>query len=257
VRQNWDMKAMQKRLVMSATYRQSAAVTDQLLEKDPYNRLLARGPRFRLDAEVIRDQALAISGLLNREIGGPSVYPVQPPNLWKEVGFLRPELGMDVWPTSEGEDLYRRSLYTFWRRIVTYPTFAVFDAPSRDTCVSRRPRSNTPLQALTTLNDPVFVEAARVLAQRVLLEGGSSPETQMDFAFRLSLSRSPTKAEQQRLIGFYQQQLKSFESDSQAAEALISQGTITRPSQIDVRTLAAWTMVANALLNLDEMLTKG
>jgi hypothetical protein len=148
-------------------------------------------------------------------------------------------------------------LYTFWRRIVTYPTFAVFDAPSRDTCVSRRPRSNTPLQALTALNDPVFVESARVLAQRVLLDGGSSLGTQMDYAFRLSLSRSPTKAEQQRLIRFYQEQLRSFESDPQAAETLTSQGATARPSQVDVRRLAAWTMVANALLNLDETLTKG
>src|ERR1043166_1755505 len=161
---------------MSATYRQSAIAGEELLEKDLYNRLL------------------------NPEVGGPSVYPVQVANLWKELGFLRPEIGMDEWPTSDGPDLYRRGLYTFWRRVCTYPTFATFDAPSREVCISRRPRSNTPLQALATLNDPVFLEAARVLAQRIMLQGGSAPEKQVDYAFRLCLARPPTKTERQRLL---------------------------------------------------------
>src|SRR2546428_650717 len=197
---------------MSATSPQSAAADDERLQKDPYNRLLARGPRYRMDAEMIRDQALAVSGLLSPEIGGPSAYPVQVPNLWKELGFLRPEIGMDEWPTSDGPDLYRRGLYTFWRRVCTYPTFATFDAPSREVCISRRPRSNTPLQALAALNDPAFLEPARVLAQRILLHGGSDPERQVAYAFRLCLARPPTKPERQRLVNLYEQQLKSFES---------------------------------------------
>jgi hypothetical protein len=248
---------MLKLMVMSSTYRESAVVDKERLEKDPFNRLLARGPRFRMDAEMIRDQALAVSGLLNPDIGGPSVYPVQVANLWKEFGFLRPEIGMDEWPTSDGPDLYRRGVYTFWRRVCTYPTFATFDAPSREVCLSRRPRTNTPLQALAALNDPIFLEAARVLGQRILQEGGREPETQVEYAFRLCLCRPPTPAERQRLVALYQQQLKSFEHDAAAAEKLISQGATERPANIDVRKLAAWMMVGNVLLNLDETLTKG
>ncbi|MBI4326064.1 MAG: PSD1 domain-containing protein [Chloroflexi bacterium] len=257
LRQNWDLKALQKLIVMSATYRQASKVNETLLERDPYNRLLARGPRFRMDAEMLRDQALAVSGLLNPEVGGPSVYPPQPDGLWKEIGFLRPEIGMDVWPTSDGADLYRRGLYTFWRRIVLYPTFAVFDAPSRDVCTSRRPRTNTPLQALTVLNDPVFLEAARALAQRVLSEGGSRLSAQIDHAFRLCLSRPPAKAERKRLTSLYEQQWKSFARDPAAAEAWLNQGASSRPPNLDTAKLAAWMVLANVLLNLDETLTKG
>jgi hypothetical protein len=172
--------------------------------------LLARGPRFRLDSEVIRDQALAVSGLLNSEIGGPSVYPVQPPNLWKEIGFLRPEIGMDEWPLSEGPDLYRRGVYTFWRRVCTYPLFATFDAPSREVCAARRPRTNTPLQALAGLNEPTLMEAARVFAQRVLQHGGESAEKQVEYAFELCTARPPTKFEKTRLVKFLEQQNSSF-----------------------------------------------
>ncbi|MEI2723486.1 MAG: DUF1553 domain-containing protein [Verrucomicrobiota bacterium] len=242
---------------MSATYRQSAATDTERLEQDPYNRLLARGPRFRLDAEMIRDQALAVSGLLNPEIGGPSVYPVQVPNLWKELGFLRPEIGMDEWPTSQGPELYRRALYTFWRRVCTYPTFATFDAPSREVCTSRRPRTDTPLQALAALNEPTLLEAARVLAQRILLQGGSDPNHQIDYAFRLCVARPPTQRERQRLVNLYEQQLKGFERDATSAEALVNQGSAERPAGLNVRQLAAWMIVANVLLNLDETLTKG
>ncbi len=253
----WDLKHMIRLLVTSATYRQSAAVNDTLLAKDFYNRLLARGPRFRLDAEAIRDQALAISGLLNPEFGGPSVYPVQVPNLWKEIGFLRPEIGMDEWPTSEGPDLYRRAVYTFWRRVCTYPTFATFDAPSRDVCVSRRPRTNTPLQALAALNESTLLEASRVFAQRILTEGGDSPAARLEFAFRLCTARPPTPAERERLLAFLEQQQRSFEHDAEGAEALLAVGSAARPAQLDPRHLAAWMMVANVLLNLDEVLTKG
>jgi mono/diheme cytochrome c family protein len=253
----WDVKHILKLIVMSATYRQSAATDDERLQKDLYNRLLARGPRYRLDAELIRDQALAVSGLLNPEIGGPSVYPVQVPNLWKELGFLRPEIGMDEWPTSDGPELYRRGLYTFWRRVCTYPGFATFDAPTRELCTSRRPRANTPLQALAALNDPTLLEAARVLAQRILLHGGAEPEQQVDYAFRLCLARPPTPDESKRLVKLYEQQLHGFELDNGAAEKLIRQGSAERPAGLDVRKLAAWMMVGNVLLNLDETLTKG
>jgi len=253
----WDIKHIVKLIVTSTTYRQSAAANDELLAKDLYNRLLARGPRFRLDAETIRDNALAISGLLNDEIGGPSAYPLQVPNLWKEIGFLRPEIGMDEWPVSTGPDLYRRALYTFWRRVCTYPTFATFDAPSRDVCVSRRPRTNTPLQALAGLNETTLLEAARVFAQRIMREGGPEPARQIDFAFRLCTARPPTKAERQRLVAFYEQQVQGFARAPQEAEALIAVGAAERPADLDVRKLAAWMIVANVLLNLDETITKG
>jgi hypothetical protein len=256
VRSGWDMKAMQKAIVMSATYRQSAATTEDRLQKDLYNRLLARGPRFRLDPETIRDQALAVSGLLNAEIGGPSVYPVQPPSLWKEIGFLRPEIGMDEWPLGEGPDLYRRGVYTFWRRVCTYPMFATFDAPTREVCTARRPRTNTPLQALAGLNEPTLMEAARVLAQRVLQNGGSTSTKQVEYAFELCTARPPTRFEKARLVKYLEQQNAGFQSDTAAAQELIAIGSADRPHDIDPVKLAAWTMTANVLLNLDETLTK-
>jgi mono/diheme cytochrome c family protein len=252
----WDVKHILRLIVMSSTYRQSAVADKMLLEKDLYNRLLARGPRFRMDPEMIRDQALAVSGLLNPQIGGPSVYPVQVPNLWKEFGFLRPEIGMDEWPTSEGPDLYRRGLYTFWRRVCTYPTFATFDAPSREVCVSRRPRSNTPLQALAMLNDPVYLETARVLGQRIMQFGGPNDSTRITYAFQLCLARTPAAQELQRLLALYHQQLAGFQKDPVAAEQLLAQGSAERPPGLDTAQLAAWMVVGNVLLNLDEMITK-
>lgn len=257
VRTGWDMKALQKLLVMSATYRQSAVADDVRLEKDFYNRLLSRGPRFRIDGEMIRDHALAVSGLLNRKVGGPSVNPVQVANLWKEIGFLRPEIGMDEWPLSEGPDLYRRGIYTFWRRVCTYPTFAIFDAPSREVCVARRPRTNTPLQALAALNDPTLLEAARAFAQRILAEGGPDDTARIDFAFRTCAGRDPTPTERARLRGFLDQQLASFQSDANAAATFIQIGSVPFPENVDARRLAAWMMLANVLFNLDETLTKG
>jgi mono/diheme cytochrome c family protein len=256
IRSGWDVKAMQKLLVMSATYRQSAATDALRQDKDFYNRLLSRGPRFRLDAEMIRDQALAVSGLLNPQLGGPSVYPVQVANLWKEIGFLRPEIGMDEWPLSEGPDLYRRAVYTFWRRVCTYPTFATFDAPSREVCVARRPRTNTPLQALAGLNEPTLLEAARVLAQRILTEGGRTDAARVDFAFRTCLSRLPTTVERSRLLALVKQQQRSFRGDAAAARQLVQVGSAPTPTGLDARDLATWMMVSNVLLNLDEVLTK-
>jgi hypothetical protein len=257
IRTGWDVKAMQKLIVMSATYRQSAATDATRLEKDFYNRLLSRGPRFRMDGEMIRDHALAVSGLLNPKLGGPSVYPVQVPNLWKEIGFLRPEIGMDEWPVSEGPDLYRRGLYTFWRRVCTYPTFATFDAPSREVCVARRPRTNTPLQALAALNDPTLLEAARVFAQRILTEGGPDDAARVEFAFRTCLGRTPTKEEANRLLAYVRQQQGSFGRDAKSAGELLDVGSAERPASLDERKLAAWMMLANVLFNLDEALTKG
>jgi hypothetical protein len=256
LRTGWDVKAMQKLIVTSAAYRQDAAVDAIRLEKDFYNRLLSRGPRFRMDAESIRDHALAVSGLLNTKTGGPSVYPVQIPNLWKEIGFLRPEIGMDEWPLSEGPDLYRRGLYTFWRRVCTYPTFATFDAPSREVCVARRPRTNTPLQALAALNDPTLLEAARVFAQRILAEGGRDEESRLVFAFRSCLGRSPTAAELARLKSFALRQSRSFSSDPDGARRLVAVGSAPRVPGQDDRKLAAWMMVANVLFNLDETLNQ-
>ena len=257
IRSGWNMKAIHKLIVMSAAYRQDAATDATRLEKDFYNRLLSHGPRFRMDAEMIRDQALAVSGLLNLKLGGPSVYPVQVPNLWKEIGFLRPEIGMDEWPLSEGPDLYRRAVYTFWRRVCTYPTFATFDAPSREVCVARRPRTNSPLQALAGLNEPTLLEAARAFAQRVLQEGGQDAGAQIDFAFHTCLGRAPTRTERDRLIAFLDQQTHGFRDDPRAAEMLTSVGSAHRSPSVDARQLAAWMMVANVLFNLDESLTKG
>lgn len=210
-----------------------------------------------MDAEMIRDQALAVSGLLNPKLGGPSVYPEQVPNLWKEIGFLRPEIGMDEWPVSEGPDLYRRAIYTFWRRVCTYPTFATFDAPSRDVCVSRRPRTNTPLQALAGLNEPTLLEAARVFAQRILRDGGKDDSARLNYAFRICAGREPTVQETLRLRRFLDQQLKSFRRDRTSAETLLSVGAAPLPQDTDARQLAAWMMLANVLFNLDETLTKG
>jgi len=253
----WDVKALQKLIVMSATYRQSAATDATRQEKDFYNRFLSRGPRFRMDAEMIRDHALAVSGLLHNKVGGPSVYPVQVANLWKEIGFLRPEIGMDEWPVSDGPDLYRRALYTFWRRVCTYPTLATFDAPSREVCVSRRPRTNTPLQALAALNEPTLLEAARFFGQRILAEGGPDDASRVDYAFTRSVGRPPTAAEQRRLLAFVQQQERSFRADPKAAEALIQVGQVPKSADLETRKLAVWMTLASVLFNLDETLTKG
>lgn len=253
----WDVKRFLKMLLTSATYRQAALITPEKIEKDRDNSLLSRGPRFRMDAEMIRDHALAVSGLLHHKVGGPSVYPVQVPNLWKEIGFLRPEIGMDEWPVSDGPDLYRRALYTFWRRVCTYPTLATFDAPSREVCVSRRPRTNTPLQALAALNEPTLLEAARFFGQRILAEGGPDDASRVDYAFTRSVGRAPTAVEQRRLLAFVQQQERSFRADPEAAQALIQVGQAPKPADLEARKLAVWMTLASVLFNLDETLTKG
>ncbi|MBI3849584.1 MAG: DUF1553 domain-containing protein [Verrucomicrobia bacterium] len=255
IRLGWDMKALHKLIVTSAAYRQSSRVDARKLELDPFNRLLSRGPRFRMEAEMIRDSALAISGLLNQRIGGPSVFPFQPPGLWTEIG--NKDYGIGDWVVSQGDELYRRGIYTFWRRSIPYPAFVGFDAPSRQQCTAHRARSNTPLQALTTLNDPSFFEAARALAQRLINEGGSDVGARVTYGFRLCLSRSPTAKERTRLCTLLEQQLANFKADSKAAETLAKYGHAPVPAGLDASELAAWTIVANVLLNLDETITKG
>jgi hypothetical protein len=245
----WSMKALHRLMVTSATYRQSSKVTPELLERDPYNRLLARGPRFRLEAEMIRDSALAASGLLSRKVGGPSVYPLQPEGVWNTP------FSSDRWKVSPGEDRYRRGLYTFIRRTAPYPMFTTFDAPSREQCTVRRVRTNTPLQALTTLNDEAFMVAARALANRMSRAGEDNLQSRIIYGFRLCTSRRPVANELARLLAFYQQQCDKFGSDIKAAKALLNEDGNELSDKQTVEK-AALTMVANVLLNLDETLTK-
>ncbi len=252
VRRKWSLKAMHRLIVTSATYRQSSSVTPSSHERDPYNILLARGPRTRVPAEVIRDLALRAGGLLSEKIGGPSVYPPQPAGV---SGLGHGDAG---WPASTGEDRYRRGVYTFWKRSVPYPGLVTFDAPGRDTCVVKRVRSNTPLQALTLLNDLVFSEAAQSLARRVLQHGPPDPRERMIYAFRLCLTRRPQPAEVDRLLALLQQQLAHFQSGSVDPAVVALPDPKQSPSGgMDMKQLAAWTMVANVLLNLDETVTKG
>src|SRR6185437_11807298 len=218
VRLGWDTKAFLKMLVTSATYRQSSKVTPEVLAKDPRNRLLTRGPRFRLEAEMVRDQALMLSGLLSRKMHGPSVYPPQPPGLW-QAAFN----GQRTWATSKGEDRYRRGLYTFWRRTVPYPSMATFDAPSRELCTVRRIRTNTPLQAFVTLNDPVYVEAAQALARRIVREGGEAVADRARFALRLCLGRTPDPGQVEVLRDLYMREQDHYRQDAEAARALATE----------------------------------
>ena len=250
----WDIKHMQKLIVMSATYRQTSRAPAELYHQDPENRLLARGPRFRLDAEMIRDQALAISGLLVPAIGGKSVKPYQPTGIWQSVSLTGSNTESFV--QDQGDALYRRSMYTFWKRTSSPPTMTSFDAPSRNSCSARRERTNTPLQALVLLNDVQHVEAARHLAQRIMTEGGNTPADRVTFAFRLGTTRRPVAAEIELLLAEYAAHLAEFRSDQEAAEKLVSVGESERNSELDPSELAAWTMVANLILNLDETVTK-
>ena len=246
----WSMKALHRLIVTSATYRQSSAVTPELRERDPFNRLLARGPRVRLEAEMIRDQALAVSGLLSRKIGGPSVMPPQPDGLWQMV------YSGDQWKTSPGEDKYRRGLYTFWRRSMPHPMMTTFDAPSREFCVLRRNRSDTPLQALNTLNDPVFIEAAQALARKIAAAPGDG-KSRATFAFRTTLARMPKPAEIERLTKLFDSELARYLNDPAAAEKMATSELGKPAGSANLAELAAWTVVANVLLNLDETITKG
>ncbi len=248
VRSGWSQKAMIRLLVTSSTYRQASTVRADLLERDPENRLLARAPRTRLEAETIRDVALSAAGLLSEKVGGPSVFPPQPEGVWTMI------YSNDKWTESVGDDRHRRGIYTFWRRTAPYPSFTAFGAPSREISCTRRPRTNTPLQALTTLNDPAFVEAAGALARRAMT-AGSEPADWIRTAFRACVARAPTEAEVRTLTALFDAERTAQASDAASAKRLLDAalaGATDRPAD-----LAAMLVVANVLLNLDETLTKG
>ncbi len=250
----WDVKKFFKLLVTSATYRQSAATTPEKLSRDPQNRLLAHGPRFRMDAEMVRDTALAASGLLVRKIGGPSVKPYQPGGVWEAVAM--PESNTKLYERDSGENLYRRSLYTFWKRAAPPASLEVFNAPSREACTVRRERTDTPLQALVTLNDPQFVEAARRLAERTLKDGGVGESARIDFMAERLVARPLKPAEKKVVAGGLKDLLAHYQSSPKEAEALVAVGESPADAKLDKPTLAAYTMVANELMNLDEVLNK-
>ncbi len=247
----WDIKGILRKIALSNTYQQSSVVAPGSGSAvDPHNHLLARAPRYRLGAEEIRDSALAISGLLSAKMGGPSVMPYQP------TDFYKGKHEAWTWRASGGEDQYRRGLYTFWRRTTLHPMFAIFDAPSRAECSVSRPRTNTPVQALVTLNDSTFVEAARVFAQRILTDGPEDVDGRMRFAFRTALARAPTPAELHVLEAHLQTLLERYQADRDAASKLVHVGQAPRLANLDVAVHAAWTGIANMLLNLDETITR-
>ena len=243
----WSLKALHRLIAASATYAQSSRVTPDLASRDPYNRLLARGPRFRVDAELVRDIALAASGLLNPKVGGPSVFPPAPDFLFQPPVSYGPKL----WSEAKGEDRYRRALYTFRYRSVPYPMLQNFDAPNGDFSCVRRSRSNTPLQALTTLNEPLFLECAQALARTTLREGGSNDTERLEYAFRRCVSRRPTEPEAAALLALVHRQTQRFERGESNPKELAGASKDASPVQ-----LAAWTVVARVLLNLDETITK-
>ena len=251
----WDMKKTMKRIVMSATYRQSSRVTKDRLAKDAANRLLSRGPRFRLDAEMLRDQALFASGLLIEKMGGPSVKPPQPSGLWEAVGYVTSNTAHFTADTG-ADKVHRRSLYTFWKRTSPPPQMTTFDAPSREACLVRRERTNTPLQALLMMNETQYVEAARALAERTLHEGGKKPEERMVYLFRLAAGRKPDALETDVLLETYRDHVARYKKDEDAAKKLIAIGESKADAKLNATELAAWTMVANLVLNLDEVINK-
>ena len=250
VASNWDVKHMLKLMVTSATYRQSSRVTPELLARDPDNQLLARGPRFRLSAEMIRDQAMAISGLLSPKMFGPPVKPPQP-----KLGLSAAFGSKTDWETSAGEDRYRRGIYTMWRRSNPYPSMATFDAPNREVCTVKRDRSNTPLQALVTLNDPVYVEASQALAHR-LFKAGAKVSEQISRGFELCLARSPTKKELAATLGLYEKSHARYAANNEEAKIMATKPLGPLPAGADAAEIASLTIVANVLLNLDETLMK-
>jgi len=253
VESGWDVKRAVKQIVTSATYRQASRIAPEVREKDPENRLFARGPRFRLQAEFVRDSALFVSGLYIEKVGGPSVRPYQPAGVWEEVAI---DTNLSRFVQDKGDKLYRRSLYTYWKRSSPHPAMMAFDAPTREKCIGSRSRTNTPLQALVTLNDPQFVEAARAFAERIIRNGGASPEDRVRFAVRVALGRPATDKEVMLLAKLAAGQLTRFNDDPKKAEALLKVGESPRDVKIPVPEHAAWTTVANVILNLDEFLVK-
>ncbi|HXE81018.1 MAG TPA: DUF1553 domain-containing protein, partial [Vicinamibacterales bacterium] len=248
VESGWDLKGLVKRIVLSAAYRQSSAASPELRERDPANEWLARGPSFRLSAEQIRDSALAASGLLVRRIGGPSVYPYQPPGLWEALATRN----ATKYEQGKGDDLYRRSLYTVWKRSSPPPAATTFDAADRLFCIVNRQRTNTPLQALVLMNDVQFVEAARLLAERMMKEGGSTPRERLAFGFRLVTSRRPGETELAALERLYTQERRTFARDRAAAQKLLTAGERPRDPRLDAAEVASYSVVASTLFSLDE-----
>ena len=247
---NWDVKAIQKLMVMSATYRQASVVTPELLEKDPDNRLLARGPRMRLGPERIRDQALAVAGLLVEKVGGPSVKPYQPAGLWQELS------GNNGYVQAKGDDLYRRSLYTYWKRTIPHPFMVNFDSPNREQCAVFENRTNSPLQALDLMNEITFTEASRKLAERMILEGGSTAAARLDYGYKLILARVPSAKQREVLLRTLANFEAVYAADPVAAGKLIHEGEAQPTDSIPPAQLAAYTGVASLMLNLDEAVTK-
>ena len=257
VHSGWDVKGIQKLILMSAAYRQSSTATPEVLERDPENRWLSRGARLRLPAEFIRDQALAMSGLINSKIGGESVFPYQPAGLWEELMAREDNDNFTAqkYRQSKGTDLYRRSMYTFWKRTSPPSTLGTLDAPDRQTCVVRRQRTNTPLQALLLMNDPTFVESSRKLAERIMTEAHDD-KSRVILAYRLAMARSPKAAEIEVLMKLYREQLADYRKDPAAAARLLGVGESELRAGLDPAQLAAWTLVTNTILNLDETITK-
>ncbi|MCH2374109.1 MAG: DUF1549 and DUF1553 domain-containing protein, partial [Planctomycetes bacterium] len=271
IESGWDVRRLMKMIVSSATYRQTSRLSSELLAKDASNRLFGRGARFRLDAEVLGDQALAASGLLVRDFGGPSVKPPQPGGLWFAVGYTSSNTAR--FTADSGDKAYRRSLYTFWKRTAPPPQMRIFDAPSREECTVRRERTNTPLQALLLMNDPQYVEAARHLAMRTLRDGGEETGERAVWLFRLLTARRPSPNERDVLTSVYEDHLSTYRASAEAANRLITNSSVAAStdgdskandhladrdsaSELDAAELAAWTMVANLVLNLDEVMTK-
>ena len=247
---DWDVKDSLRRIMVSQTYGQSSEDWRRHADVDPQNLWLWRAPRVRLSAESIRDNALAIAGSLSQRVGGPPVFPYQPDD------YYRDKNGGWRWNVSGGDDLYRRGLYTFWRRTTPYPSFVIFDAPDRAECTVSRPRTNTPLQALVTLNDPQFVEAARLFAERLLREGGAEDEERLVTAFRISLSRSPSEDERVTLLGALAEERAILRENPQQAEMIAALGRAPRAPGLEGVEVAAWTAVASMILNLDETLNR-
>jgi Protein of unknown function (DUF1553) len=246
----WNVKHVIKLMVMSSTYRQLSHVDGNVRERDPSNTLLARQARFRLDAEMVRDNALAVSGLLVHKIGGPSVKPYQPVGYWRYLNFPTRE-----WMNDASDDQYRRGLYTYWQRSFPHPSLVAFDAPSREECTVERPRSNTPQQALALLNDPTYVEAARALAE-TMIRSGKTPEQRVDAAFRQALQRSAHVEEKRLLSGLYELHLAQYQADPKAAQMYLGVGNRAASKDVPAAELAAWTNVARIVLNLHETITR-
>jgi hypothetical protein len=251
VESGWNVKHMVRLLVTSSAYRQSSRMTPELRERDPLNRLYARQSRFRLPAEMIRDNALAVSGLLVEKLGGPSIRPYQPAGYYANLNFPKRKYHAD-----HGPALYRRSVYMHWQRQFLHPMLKAFDAPSREECTAKRPISNTPAAALTLLNDPIFVEAARVFAARIVREGGDAPASRVEFAWREALCRAPNSRERELLLELYTEQLEHYRNDREAAKKLIAVGEAPPAKDLDAAELAAWTAVARAIFNLNEAITR-